>query len=237
MVVNILNSLKKRRRMTTLHRSDFIHRFLTSFLVILMLFGSFPLVMGEDPTTISQASLNVDLGAIHQLDVTIGEPVVMYQEMTVKNTGNKTINTTISLENYPDIIPEVYLEEYLSLTVTSDGTTHSINSVIPVVLAPYQSKDYILEYEFVPVYKDIECNETTIQDYLPEDAVILPSTLPPETVIEKKCNVKIHHDGDIHYYNVEVTLEELEGQKINSIYYVEGDQYLKLENGVISLAK
>ncbi|MBN1175379.1 hypothetical protein JXA48_01925 [Candidatus Woesearchaeota archaeon] len=203
----------------------------------MLLLTSFPLVMGEDPTTISTNSLDVQIGTIHQLQVTIGEPVIMYQEIHVSNIKNKTINSTIVLSDYPDLIPEVYLNEYISLSISSVGTIQSAQPVLPIVLGPYQSKDFILEYEFVPVYKDVICKETTIQDYLPEDAIILPSSLPPETVIEKKCNVKIHHDGDIHYYNIEITLEEFEGEQIKSIYYVEGDEYLKLENGVISLTK
>lgn len=223
--------------MTNLIRRDFVRRFLIGSLILILFLSSFSIVMGEDPATISLTSLNVEIGTIHQLQVTLGEPVIMYQELHITNTNNKTINSTISLSNYPDKIPAVYLDEYVSLSISSVGKLQSAQPIIPVTLGPYQSKDYILEYEFVPVYKNVTCKEITILDYLPEDAIILPSSLPPETVIEKNCNVKIHHEGDIHYYNVEVTLEEFDGEKIERIYYVEGDEYLKLENGVISLAK
>jgi hypothetical protein len=237
MAIKMITLLKKRHRMTNLFRSDFISRFLIISLVILLFLGSFPIVMGEDSIVFSKHDLNVELGTIHQLEVTIGEPVIMYQELKITNTNNQTINASILLSDYPEQLPEVYLNEYVSLSITSEGEMHSAQPVLPISLGPYQSKEYILEYEFVPVYKEVLCEEITIQDYLPEDSQILPSSLPPETVIEKKCNVRIHHDGEIHYYNVEVSLEELEGEKINSIYYVEEDQYLKLENGVISLTR
>jgi len=223
--------------MSRLLRSDFINQIFTIFVILTLFLMTSSLVMGEDPLIVSQTNLNVEFGMIHQLEVTIGEPVKMYQELTITNQGNVTANTSLALSDYPDVIPEVYLDEYVSLAITSDGSVHSVQPFLPVILAPYQTKEYVLEYTFVPVYKNVTCKETTIKDYLPEDAVILPSTLPPETVIEKKCNVKIHHDGKIHYYNVQVSLEELEGEKINSIYYVEGDSYLKLKDGVISLAK
>lgn len=219
------------------HRVDFTRRILNSLIIILVLISSISIVMGEDPSIITRDRLEVTLGTIHQLEVEIGEPVLMYQELTIKNPRNETINATISLLDYPEMIPEVYLDEYVSLTISSEGEMHSAQPVLPVIISPYSMKEYILEYEFLPVYKDVDCVETTIQDLLPTDALVLPSTLPPETVIEKKCNVKIHHEGEIHYYNVEVTLEELEGEKINSIYYIEGDTYLKLKDGVISLAE
>ena len=155
------------------------------------------------------------------MEIAIGEPVVVYQEMTIKNNGNKTINSTINLANYPTRVPEVYLDEYVSLAITLDGKIQSANQFVPVIVPPYTTKEYLIEYEFVPIYKEITCDEKTIEDLLPKDALILPSDVPPETVIEKTCNVKIHHEGDIHYYNVKVDLNEFSEDEIKSIYYVE----------------
>ena len=217
-------------------------------LTLLLLLILVPLTLGEETITNETITNSTDNPAqpispaeryevvfsdIYQEAITIEEPVRMYQTVHVTNTADTPLDTTLALANYVDV---QHLEEALSMSIHEGGEEIATSASFPISLEAGQDKEYIITYTYPAVHKDVVCTDTRLQDILPRQAQIQNSDLPPETVLETRCHVRIHHDGDIHYYDITVPLDEIDPSTIASIYYVEGDTHLEMTpEGTIAL--
>lgn len=206
-----------------------------------------PFTLGDQPTNTTPTNLTnttiqteqetnytAVFSPLYQEAILIGEPVSIYQTIDVTNHAQEVLSATLQLADYVDT---VYLEEALSISVASVGEESELET--PTVLLnipPGETREYILTYTFTPVYKEVTCEQTTLADILPQDATQVESQLAIAETIQHICHVRIHHEGDIHYYDITVPLDEFEPSTIESIYYVEGDTHLTIdEEGNIAL--
>jgi len=179
--------------------------------------------------------VSVQLSEIEQGTIFLDLPVNMYQTVTITNTGDEKSTFTINLWDYPEQLPYKYLSESKSIKIYSDDELVSEQPIILTELEPAESKEFTIIYEFEPVHKELNCDTKRISDLLPIDAEIIESDIDVNTVLSKECNVRIYHDGPVHYFDVDVYLDDKDSDNIKSIYYVEGEQYLEVTNNSIVL--
>ncbi|MCK5107310.1 MAG: hypothetical protein KAQ83_01150, partial [Nanoarchaeota archaeon] len=85
--------------------------------------------------------------------------------------------------------------------------------------------------------KEIIKKDKTIMDLLPEQAKVISSDIPVDTIVNEGYNIRIYHEGPLHYFDINVPIDEIDQDEIKSMYFVEGDEYLLMEDGMVVLPK
>jgi hypothetical protein len=196
------------------------------------------LLSSEEETLLSsQSPLSLVFSNIYQEDIVIGEPVVMYQLITITHEGNETHEELISLANYPQDIPSAYLTDALAIDMYVAGELVSETSQVALSFQSGETKELYVYYTYVPVEQTLVCETKTIGDMLPSQARVTSTTIGLAAQLYELCTLTLSHDTTISYYDVTVVLDDIDTTKITSIYYVQGDQYLDLEDNSIFIPK
>ncbi len=197
-------------------------------------FGLSDLYVALDDEIEIDKSFTVELSDLLQGDVVVGEPVSWYQEFKIRNDENESKNLTINLANYDDL-PDDFLSDVNSFAVYSHIDQISETPVFNIQLEPLEEEVLTIIYRTAPVLTDITCKDVTVADLIPGDAVILSSDVDLSSVVLSQCNLRVYHNSLTHYENVKVDLGFIPDSSSSSIYYVEGDKFLELIDGVVTV--
>jgi len=185
----------------------------------------------------SSSLLHADFSNIYQEEIVIGEPVVMYQLITLTHDGEDDYQELFSLEDYPTAIPLAYLTDALEIELYVAGELISTTAQAELSFQPGETKELYVYYTYVPVEQTLVCETKTIGDMLPAQAQVTSTTVGLAAQLYQLCTLTLSHDTTISYYDVTVVLDDIDTAKITSIYYVQGDQYLDLEDNSIFIPK
>lgn len=180
-------------------------------------------------------SLQTTISALYQEKIVIGEPVRMYQLITLHNTGSEAVSGIFSLASYQDDLPVEYILEAESIEMTMNGEIIAEDYFTAITLQPGETKEIYVDYTFAAVTQTITCETKTLADMLPSQAKVTSTTIGLRAELLDVCTLTLFHEGTIHYYDVEVNLDTFSSEKITSIYYVQGEMYLDLVNTTIQV--
>ena len=199
-------------------------------------FDGYYVMLGEEQAT---TDLKVKFGTFNQEKIVLDKSIIANQELTITNNGNETLNKLINLWDFSDTETVAYLKEAESLEIVDENNLlMSEKPSLNINLSSGQTKKYIINYVFRPLDKKIICEEKSIIDLIPKNAIISKKDLPLDTVISKTCYVSINYAGSLNFKNVEFTLNELseelsDGERISKITNIETGEILKIQNGII----
>lgn len=175
-------------------------------------------------------SLLVEYSEIDQGDITIGQSVYWYQNITLTNLLSEP--TSFIFELSPSEIGEDFLSDVDYFEIYQDGMFVSTD-VFLVELDSNETITYQVTYRTPPVQVSKECREEHLSDLIPADAVIISSDLDLDTKIRTVCDIKVFHDTVTHYTNLVIPLDGIDPNDVDSIFYVEGGIELDMKDGVV----
>lgn len=178
-----------------------------------------------------EEGLIIDFSEAIQDEIQPGMKVDVRQTLTVTNTNDETKSLNLNLYNYP----EKALLGADSIAIMIGQEIYSEQPMLFTELGPFESKEFTINYEFPPVEKNINCRVRRISDMIPSDAIVTRNDLPFDTVIGDVCDVKISHSGKRHYFDIILPLEGMDPERIKSVYYVEGGEYLEIMGQTVML--
>ncbi|MGM5480080.1 MAG: hypothetical protein ACQESC_01335 [Nanobdellota archaeon] len=155
--------------------------------------SSFYLKLGDENIT----SMNISVLSSNQEEVVVGKEVILTQTLSVHNSGDEIITPTINLWDVE--VGTHLINSTTSLEVYDDDVLISEQPLFSQKINPGQTIDLRVVYTLPPVLVETFCNQTTLQDTLPEDATILNHTIDPNTVLGTTCRIDITHAGKYPY--------------------------------------
>ena len=162
--------------------------------------------------------------------VVIDEPV----RWTIEGMVNATQNVTVNLWNHNDSIAESLLADAINMSILLNGEEIS---EVPIFSLPTGAHDIVIELTTPPVREEIVCEKRSIQDLLPPGARIITSDLPVDTVVQEVCRIRLYHESHTPYADVQISIDEIPQERIKSIYSVEQERYVLLENDTAVLRR
>ena len=188
------------------------------------------LFMGEDGQDVyimlgeeSERNYELLVGELNQGTVEIGVPVNWTQELTIASDENVTIN----LWNHNETIPHTFLTDIRSMDVFLDG---EVISEVPILTVPAGEHTLTVHYQTPPVNREVICEKQTVRDILPPGAQVISSDLDLDTYVQEVCRIRLYHESYTSYSDVAFEIDEIDRNRIVSIYSVENEEYLYLAN-------
>jgi len=174
---------------------------------------------------------DIEFSDIVQQNIFVETPVYLNQKIILTNEYDYGTEVTVNLWNHQEILllgadsVEIFLKDEL----ISEQPIFKLN------LDSLEETELEIIYKYPPVKKEVTFIEETILDLLPKQARVIDSDISTSTIISKKVNIKVYHEGPIHYFDINVPVDELDKDEIKSIYFVEGDEYLSKDADLIML--
>lgn len=190
-------------------------------------------LLGDDDSEDENQDVEVSFFSPHNYILDFGSPVVLSQTMTITNPGNLTLRFSINLWDYEEDVPSSFLFDAQQIFVFEDEELLSEQPIFLVTVEPFQTRELTIRYEFLPLQKEVFCEEQTLKDILPEDARFENTSLPLSTVVDKKCYIKITHSSTVHYYDFELSLLPFDTKNVQSISIEQTGEELLFDNDIV----
>jgi hypothetical protein len=185
----------------------------------------------DDVENVKPDDIDFEFSNLGQNEINFEDPVTVFQSLILKNDDDNSKNVSFNLWNYQ----KETLNGMRSIEVLKDGKIISEQPIFNIRLDAGEETEIELIYQYPKIEKTIERDDKTIMDLLPKQAKVVSSDLPVDTIINKRYNIRIYHEGPLHYFNINVPIDEIDKEDIESVYFVEGKTKLVMEDGVVVL--
>ncbi|MFH1590897.1 MAG: hypothetical protein ABIC95_03130 [archaeon] len=189
----------------------------------------------KDHVDIGGDTYQVSFSPREQGAIVLDVPVQWSQVVTVTNLLDASQVVSLNLMNYQDDIGAEFLGDVTEYEVFLNGEVVSDTVVVVLELVSLQSVDLVVNFRTPPVVLEKNCVVERVKDLIPSDATLVSSELDLNTALGELCVLRLHHDTATHYHDVVVGLDEFDVDSIESVYYVEGQQYLPFADGTIQV--
>ena len=190
-------------------------------------------VLLDDEPSNQNVDVNLVFSSIEQDPVIFDVPVTLRQSIRLENKENVSLLYTVNLGDYVDEIPKDYLEDVTGLEIFFNGSLISELPIFEVNLPAKETKTVFITYRYSPITKELFCEDQAIQDLLPADATVIQSDLPLETIVAKKCSVKLNYDSIVKYVSIGLSLGDMASGDLQSVYSIQDDAFLPVENNTV----
>jgi hypothetical protein len=190
--------------------------------------------LSEPGATGQTYNVDVAVGELTQGETKIDLPVDWHQQIRLKNNEPVAIDYNLNLWDLASRIGPDFLNDVRDFQMSSEGRVISETAVATLHLEQGEEKLIDLFYLTPPVMMEKNCTILTISQLLPDGAVVVNNEISLETPVRTVCDIRIYHNTVTHYRDIKVDFPDMDKNAIESVYYVEGDTFLSLnDNSVI----
>ena len=183
-------------------------------------------IFSNETEETEESYLNVSYGDLVQGNITIGEPVEWFRNITVTNHGNQSFKGSIDLK-LPEDVSNVSVDD------------ENVSGNLLVELSANETRSFSVYFFTNPVVLKIENFSSDLTDLLPPEAKNI-KVFEEDSLVASYSNLRqadlnlsgvqkkifVSHEGSLHYHNITVRIpfdseeydffREFEGKRLNA---------------------
>lgn len=176
-----------------------------------------------------------NFSSIKNSHIVFGEPVVLFQTLTVSHSSNSSELFSLNLWDHTSDIPSSFLLDAQQVNIYDGNELISEQAFVSLRIEPNETKQLTIFYTFLPIYKQVTCKEIKLKDIIPEDASYDTLPLPLNTIVDKKCYLSLIYDHSVHYFNITIPLVPFDVDNIDLAYIQETGEQVSIEGNAVLL--